>query len=332
MLFARLLALSLPESRSFLRSLWEYTALYMMVAISYIIVFTMFKYEMFDLKPSAHLAAFEITTSPIIILDDKFEVVSWNNAAQNFSGNRNAIHYHMKMEKLFVNKELINAIIDTATFSFKSGSKHYVLEPIALKTISGHNKGYLLKFNEITGYMEKIEKLDYQASHNELTKILNRRAFHERVQHFLEDKETKGVSFSMIMIDLDDFKNVNDSYGHAIGDQVLTEMVSLINTVLPEKNLFSRYGGEEFLIMLPSCDAKTAGSISESIRIIVLNNDFVYGDIRIRIQISLGVYNYQQGDTGDVYDFIKYADEALYLSKRTGKNKVSTFTKSPKKT
>ncbi len=301
------------------------TALYMIVAIGFIILYTMFKYEMFDLKPSAYLSAFEITTNPIIILDDKYEVVSWNGAATTFSGNKIAIRYHMKMEELFINKELRLAIKDQATFSFKKGAKHYVLEPIPLESKTKHINGYLLKFNEITGYMEKIEKLDYQASHDELTKILNRRAFHERATHFLEDEESNSFPFSMIMIDLDDFKNVNDTYGHAFGDYVLADIVALIGSSLPENSLFCRYGGEEFLIMLPSCDAQTANSISESIRVLVMNNNFVYESILIKIQISLGVYNYQSGDTGEVYDYVKLADEALYVSKRTGKNKVTSL-------
>ncbi len=301
------------------------TALYMIVAIGFVILYTMFKYEMFDLKPSAYLAAFEITSNPIIVLDDKYEVVSWNKAASMFSGNKIPICYHIKMRDLFFNKELIRAVKDNATFSFKIGSKHYVLEPIPLENKAKHINGYLLKFNEVTGYMQKIEKLDYQASHDELTKILNRRAFHERATHFLEEELANGVPFSMIMIDLDDFKKINDTYGHTVGDHVLSDIGALIGSALPENGLFCRYGGEEFMILLPSCDAQNSNLISESIRILVMKNTFIYEDIHIKIQISLGVYNYQSGDTGEVYDYVKLADEALYVSKRTGKNKATSF-------
>jgi len=299
--------------------------LYMLVIISHIIIYTMFKYELFDLEPAAHQTAFERNNTAIIILDDKYEVVSWNQAADELPVISGLISYHDRIDNLFANKELIQAIHDRVSFSFKTGKRHYVLEAISLLRKTKHVKGVFLKFNEITSYIERIEALDYQASHDELTKLLNRRSFHEQAQHFLEDEETSGKPFSLVMIDLDDFKNVNDTYGHPIGDYVLRDLADLISGLLPDQSLFCRYGGEEFLIMFLDTAPNASRITSETIRQAVSDRHFTYGDILIRINISLGIYNYHPGDHGNVYDYVKLADEALYVSKRTGKNKVSVF-------
>ncbi len=295
-------------------------SLYMLTAISYLIIYTMFKHEIFDLQPAAYKSTFETTTNPLLILDDKYEVVAWNSAMANLNI-KPAPRYHMKLDDLFENEELVDAIKNRSVYSFKDDAKYFVMECREMMGKTHHVSGYLVEFNEITAYMNRIEKLDYQATHDELTGIYNRRAFFNKVQEFLSSNP--GGGFACAMIDLDDFKGVNDTYGHVIGDHVLAEMTKLISLELDGDTFFGRYGGEEFTILFQKTEKVEVESILEHVRQIVKDHLFVYENIKINIEISIGVYYHDTDQPIGVTDMINAADTAMYASKQKGKNCVT---------
>ncbi|MBN2696916.1 MAG: diguanylate cyclase, partial [Bacilli bacterium] len=248
--------------------------LYMLTGISYLIIYTMFKHEMLDLQPAAYKSTFENTINPLLILDDNYEVIAWNKAMEN-ANTQIKVRYHIKIEDLFTNKDLIGAIKMGWAFSFKDKDKHFVMECRPLKGSNIHVSGYLVEFNEITAYVEKIDKLDYQATHDELTGILNRRAFFQKTREYLRERD-KESGFACMMIDIDDFKNVNDTYGHLAGDKILAELSGVIGDELDENDLYARYGGEEFIVLLPNIEMSKAEKKAESIRIAVKNHSFKF--------------------------------------------------------
>lgn len=160
-----------------------------------------------------------------------------------------------------------------------------------------------------------------------LTGLLNRRAFEELLDIEAERRELPPLS--LVMIDIDDFKSINDRFGHPAGDQVLTEVGRAILGSLRGADLAARYGGEEFAVFLPGTTAKDAFSVAERIRSRIASLSFDFSGHRSKVTASLGVANRHGKDNCGVRCLLKLADEALFQAKRSGKNRVSIHAVSP---
>jgi two-component system cell cycle response regulator len=130
---------------------------------------------------------------------------------------------------------------------------------------------------------------------------------------------------AFLMIDIDHFKEINDNYGHLVGDDVLKEVVQIIQNPIRSIDILGRYGGEEFGLILPETDEDGAMVLAEKIRDNVEKHTFIAGDgiIRLKLAISIGVSIYPNKNVKDVKTLVKNADDALYVSKKEGRNKVS---------
>jgi diguanylate cyclase (GGDEF)-like protein len=159
-----------------------------------------------------------------------------------------------------------------------------------------------------------------------LTGIYNRRYFYENIEGEIPDnRQREDDQHSIIMMDLDLFKEVNDNYGHSAGDYILQEFSNAVGEELREEDTFARYGGEEFIISLPHTSQKDALEISERIRSKIENLNLTYGDDEINITTSLGVSTINEKDTYN--SLIKRADEALYHSKENGGRNCTSYHK-----
>ncbi len=125
--------------------------------------------------------------------------------------------------------------------------------------------------------------------------------------------------FAAILFDIDDFKSINDTYGHLTGDQVLKEMSSEVSKVVRAGDLFARWGGEEFLMLVPGYSDKQAAALAERLRKDI--SQFVFAEGRIRLTCSFGVTEYREGDTPE--QLMRRADKGMYASKSQGKNSVT---------
>jgi len=166
-----------------------------------------------------------------------------------------------------------------------------------------------------------MEKLRVQSSTDELTRISNRRHFLEEAQ--LETKKAlrSGLSLSLIMIDLDHFKDVNDQFGHHTGDMVLRECADLLKKSCRETDLVGRFGGEEFVLLLPATDLEGALLIAEKIRRKIANHQFSYLQQKLNITVSLGVTQVHKDEEG-IDNSLKRADSFLYAAKDAGRNTI----------
>ncbi len=153
-----------------------------------------------------------------------------------------------------------------------------------------------------------------------LTGIANRAFMMEEGERVLRRTVAKSKPFSVILFDLDDFKTINDTYGHDAGDTVLKTVTKIIQQLLREHDLFGRVGGEEFLILLPSTDQISALEIAERIRAEVAKTDIVVASASLKSSISLGVSSNHSEHT--LSQLVSLADKALYEAKRSGKNKA----------
>lgn len=167
-----------------------------------------------------------------------------------------------------------------------------------------------------------IKELETLSSEDSLTGLLNRRMIFERVRHEIERVRRYRVELSLIFCDLDNFKEINDTYGHKAGDEVLKTVADILRQSVRTSDVVGRYGGDEFLLILPQTLLKMAQELAERIRITVQETKFeMPGNKSAGITMSIGVAFYDGTET-DVDALISRIDTALYVSKRSGKNQV----------
>jgi diguanylate cyclase (GGDEF)-like protein len=166
-----------------------------------------------------------------------------------------------------------------------------------------------------------MEKLRIQSSTDELTQLSNRRHFLEEAQLETKKAQRSNLPLSLIMIDLDHFKEVNDRFGHHTGDMVLRECADLLKNTCRETDLVGRFGGEEFVLLLPATDQPGALSIAEKIRQIIASHQFYHLQRGLNITASFGVTQVDTGKNG-LDNALKRADSFLYAAKDAGRNTI----------
>ncbi|AWL12273.1 Ethylene response sensor [Saliniradius amylolyticus] len=172
----------------------------------------------------------------------------------------------------------------------------------------------------------QLEKL---ASTDPLTNLVNRRTIVATLESEMERAERYDVALSIIMIDMDDFKRVNDEHGHLVGDKLLQTAAKGVQQFIRKTDRVGRYGGEEFLAVVPHCDADNAARLAERIRYKMATISIpLESREALQTSCSLGVAQYQPG--WDMNEFIDYADKALYKAKHSGKNQVSVYSSETK--
>lgn len=182
------------------------------------------------------------------------------------------------------------------------------------------NEFYVISLTDITELKEKSNLLEYQASHDNLTGLFNRNKFNSLFGKEIRRGHRYKNDLSLVILDIDFFKVVNDKYGHQIGDQVLKEISSIILQNVREHDTVVRWGGEEFLILLPETDIEGAVIVAEKIRSTICNRPL--SKENINITASFGITLMNEKDTEE--SFISRSDEALYEAKKNGRNKVVT--------
>lgn len=167
-----------------------------------------------------------------------------------------------------------------------------------------------------------------------LTGLYNHRYFQKRIKEEFIRAKRYNFPLSCLMIDLDDFKILNDTYGHQVGDRILTEFSMILNNSIRQVDMAARYGGEEFVVLLPQIDIDGAANVAERFRMAVELHKFFGTDKPFNITVSIGVSTYlpvqrQTGHADDIKtdrDLLKAADTSLYRAKNTGKNRVVVHT------
>ena len=162
---------------------------------------------------------------------------------------------------------------------------------------------------------EKIKRLSEE---DYLTKLYNRRKIHEIIETEIKRSRRYKSAFAVLLLDIDNFKNINDTYGHNTGDKVLVQFSDIIRHTIRESDIASRWGGEEFLVICPETTTEGAMSLAEKIRYNIENGSFEEAG---NVTASVGVAGAQHGD--NVKSLIFRADQALYSSKKAGKNRVT---------
>jgi len=167
--------------------------------------------------------------------------------------------------------------------------------------------------------LKKVQKL---AITDGLTKLFNSRHFYDQLEREVDRSNRYRHPLALLLLDIDNFKRYNDTYGHIAGDKVLVEIGETITTCLRTIDSAYRYGGEEFTILLPETSGAEAIKVAERIRVSVAECRFYPGENNeVRVTVSTGVTQHLPGEATSA--FVRRADEAMYSSKQAGKNRVT---------
>jgi diguanylate cyclase (GGDEF)-like protein len=160
-----------------------------------------------------------------------------------------------------------------------------------------------------------------------LTGLLNRRAFYDRLRSEYERYRRYGSHLSLIVADFDNLKQINDNYGHPMGDEMIKRIGDILREASRESDVLARYGGDEFVIVLPQTNTTNALNMAERIRYRIENYAFALEDKVVSSTMSMGVATAPYKEINSSEDLLEAADKALYESKRSGKNRVSVYSR-----
>lgn len=274
----------------------------------------------------------------IIVIDDGGRISFWNAAAERMFGYpADEVIGRTLHDLITVGDDLLRFREKYKTFSktgtgdgigtvreFTARRRNGETFPVERTLAAFRHKGKWWAagtVRDITDRKQAQERLQELATTDGLTGLLNRRQFMDLSVQELRKSRRLGDPLSLLMIDADRFKDINDTYGHDVGDQVLTILASVGRETLRDMDIFGRVGGEEFAVLLPATDGQAAEAVAHRLRSAVEGAVVVTGRANVRFTISIGVTVATQR-TEDLNALMREADRALYEAKRSGRNRV----------
>ncbi len=285
--------------------------------------------RLFRVMPVAKDAIFHSINDGVIVLDESERLIEFNQACSKVFPQltRSMIGRDIRKAWLEVTGQTmpftLEAAVNTQDIEIVLSNHTYQVRITELQHVN-HGKGLLLIFTDITELKELQRQLEQQAYYDELTQINNRRAFFQQCNQAYSEAGEASSAFTVILMDIDHFKNVNDTYGHAIGDQLLVHVVKVCQSVLKKGELFARYGGEEFVLALNYYTLSEGQALANLLCNSVESQPLMTTEGAIRATISCGV---AEGTTGQetLYQLLNNADKALYAAKQAGRNRVHVY-------
>jgi two-component system cell cycle response regulator len=204
----------------------------------------------------------------------------------------------------------------------ESGADDYLTKPFNAEELKARLRTGLRILQLEDSLVRAREDMRYQATHDTLTSLFNRGVIMDLLGREIVRSNREHASTSIILGDVDHFKEVNDTYGHVVGDEVLREIARRLLQSVRSYDFVGRYGGEEFLVVLNNCDPSSAPARAEEIRKAISNRPVQTGSGQLPITMSLGVLLSKDWGLRPVEELLQAADEALYAAKKAGRNCV----------
>jgi two-component system, cell cycle response regulator len=212
-----------------------------------------------------------------------------------------------------------------AVNALQSGAHDYLLKPVSMRVLKAAIQQALAKQRQQLEDKRKLQELLRRANTDFLTGLSNRHHFQSQVKLEFERSDRYERSLSCLLLDIDDFKKINDEFGHCAGDQVLQRLGELFGKHLRSSDLKCRYGGEEFVVILPEADAEVAATVAEKIRRLITKETFEFRDPPLQISASIGMATSQRRNFASAEELIRAADLAMLQAKREGRNCVRAY-------
>ena len=204
----------------------------------------------------------------------------------------------------------------------RQGREHAVEFTVAPICGDDHQpSGTIVVFHDVTALRTLSHQLSYQASHDPLTGLINRREFEHRLTQALDNARVEELHHLLCFLDLDQFKVVNDSCGHQAGDELLKQLAVELRAVMRAGDLLARLGGDEFGVLLENCPEEKGLELAEKLREAVQRHRFVWGDKSFEVGVSIGMVALGPA-SGTLYDAMSLADAACYVAKDAGRNRI----------
>lgn len=209
----------------------------------------------------------------------------------------------------------------------KDGNKYWIdLKMVPLYGDDDHVTHYLFIERDLSERKSKEQQLYEKATIDDLTQVFNRHHTYQLASQAIEKAQRYNTTLSAIMLDIDHFKQVNDTYGHPTGDKVLTQLAKLIRDQVRKADIVGRVGGEEFFILLPEVSVEEAHAMAERIRSSVERKSWQATGVKKGISISLGVTEY---NNDNLESLIAKSDKSLYYAKENGRNRAVKYNQIP---
>lgn len=293
-----------------------------------IISIALFKFGLFELVPAARELAIDSIKDGFLVFDRQGRLQDLNSAAWLLPGARELKVGDRLPQANSLAKELHPLLtgqinwIDFSVNTEKNGSLYFHATSHPILTKTGAPGGTALLISDVTEAAELVKQLNQLASTDELTGALNRRSLIQLSENELTNASRQRDPVGIIMIDLDHFKNINDQFGHAAGDEVLKNIAQCFKKTLRADDIFGRYGGEEFVVFLPRTDFPTTLRVAERLKHNLANWSIpVEGQI-ILMTASFGVLSATPGPDTHVDKLLNTADQLLYRAKANGRNQI----------
>ncbi len=289
-------------------------------------------------EKNKYLTIFESLSMPVFIVDQDGTIENFNHAAsqmfeENTSPGTQYYGENNREEMLFVKKfpwlkKLYHNFMsgDKRKKSFETSTMdkglYYFISFSRSLDISGKFSNTIVIIEDITKRKTLEKELEKFATTDHLTGARNRRSFLGSFKRELKRSKRYDNTSALLMMDIDHFKQVNDSYGHDIGDKVLKLLVAKSHSVLRDSDIFARWGGEEFIILLPETNLQQAAAAAERLRGTLAKSELVSNDSEnIIFTVSIG-FTMIKNKNIKINELIKRADAALFMAKRQGRNRV----------
>jgi diguanylate cyclase (GGDEF)-like protein/PAS domain S-box-containing protein len=204
----------------------------------------------------------------------------------------------------------------------RDGSRRAIEESVApIKDRAGNTIGVLLAFRDVTSQRAFSQHISYQANHDPLTGLVNRREFQNQLERALGRTRDGRTAHALCYVDLDRFKIVNDTCGHAAGDALLCQIAECLQTTIRKNDCVARLGGDEFTVLLENCDIEKARHIMEGVRRAIGEIKFTWNDMQYQVGASIGIVPVTAA-SGGVKEVMTSADKACYAAKDRGRDCV----------
>ncbi len=295
-----------------------------------------FKYQLFDIVPIARSTLIDKMDDGVIVLNLREQVVDINPAAQGILGLSRRHIIGKDIGDFFsswpgyFNCSEGEAYLRSEVEQYRNGTlKYYEIRTVELTRRQNQVVGLLLTMHDITERKVLLEKVRKLATLDPLTGLFNRRHFFSMATKEVARTMEENLPCSLVLLDMDYFKQVNDTYGHMVGDMVIQKVTNTIRNSLRTLDILGRFGGDEFVLLLPETDLEHAAQATERLRKVAEDTTIQTDQGEIHVTLSMGVATCTGMQPCSLDQLLEQADKALYRSKAAGRNQVHVWQMEP---